>query len=381
LFADPRLALPNNPVVAPNSIGVQGLTDLGLGRVSPNSNIGGFVFSLQSSTVSLLLRALQTQQRVEILSRPQVMTMDNQTAFINIGQEIPIVTQSTLSATGLAQQNIDRRQVGVQMTVTPKVLPDGRVLMRIIPEVSSVIPTPVQLGNGTIGTALNIQRIETTVLAGDGETVVLGGMIQKSDSKNENRVPWWGELPGVGALFRVRTQQKKKTELVVIMTPHVVRCQADADYIWQQEARKMDWTMSDVVKLHGTAPPIGPLPTPMYERHLNSTSVPPVQIPPPGTQVAPPGSVPPASIPPGSIPPGLGAPPALPSPGELKPPTPKGPQAKSATPAPTVPAVAKSGPSGLPLPSVTEPAPLGVVPAGGPSLVPPAVLPLSLTDR
>src|SRR5207245_2467731 len=146
-------------------------------------------------------------------------------AFINVGQEIPIVTSTTLVAGGLSQNNIDRRQVGVQMTVTPKILPDGRVLMRIIPEVSSVVSTPVQLGNGQLGTALNIQRIETTVLAADGETVVLGGMIQKSDNKQENRVPWWGELPGpLGALFRVRTQARKKTELIIVMTPHVVRC-------------------------------------------------------------------------------------------------------------------------------------------------------------
>src|SRR5205085_959020 len=159
-FADPRLGLPNNPVVSPNTVGIQGLTDLGLGRVSPTSNIGGFVFSLQSDTVSLLMRALATQNRIEVLSRPQIMTLDNQTAFINVGQEIPIVTSTTLVAGGLSQNNIDRRQVGVQMTVTPKIMPDGRVLMRIIPEISSVAGQ-VPLGNGQVGTSLNIQRIET----------------------------------------------------------------------------------------------------------------------------------------------------------------------------------------------------------------------------
>src|SRR5204863_339576 len=79
------------------------------------------------------------------------------------------------------------------------------------------------LGNGQVSTSLNIQHLETTVSALDGETVVLGGLINSTDNKTENKVPWIGDLPGIGALFRYRTEVKKKTELLIIMTPHIVR--------------------------------------------------------------------------------------------------------------------------------------------------------------
>jgi general secretion pathway protein D len=254
-FTNPATALGNNPLADPSIVGLQGLNNLGTGRVSPTSNIGGFVFSAGSNTVNVLVRALATQGRIEVVSRPQVMTLDNQTAYINIGQDIPIVSGSNVTATGVISNNIVRRQVGVQLTVTPKIMPDGRVLMRVIPEVSSVVPTPVDLGNGSLGTALNIQRVETTVVSGDGETVVLGGMISRSDAKTENRIPFFGDLPYLGVLFRYRTQQKKKVELLVIMTPHVIRCAADAEFIWGTESQKLDLNMADVLKLHGVQLP------------------------------------------------------------------------------------------------------------------------------
>jgi type II secretory pathway component GspD/PulD (secretin) len=254
-FTNPATALGNNPLADPSIVGLQGLNNLGVGRVSPTSNIGGFVFSAGSNTVNVLVRALATQGRIEVVSRPQVMTLDNQTAYINIGQDIPIVSGSNVTATGVISNNIVRRQVGVQLTVTPKIMPDGRVLMRVIPEVSSVVPTPVDLGNGSLGTALNIQRVETTVVSGDGETVVLGGMISRSDAKTENRIPFFGDLPYLGVLFRYRTQQKKKVELLVIMTPHVIRCAADAEFIWGTESQKLDLNMADVLKLHGVQLP------------------------------------------------------------------------------------------------------------------------------
>jgi type II secretion system protein D len=245
-------ALGNNPVVGPGIVGFQGLGNLGTGRISPNSSVGGFVFSAASDAFSLLIRALKTQGRIDIMSRPQIMTLDNQTAYINVGREIPIVTSTTITATGLSQQNIDRRQVGVILQVTPKISPDGSVLMRVVPEVSAQDPMPVNLGNGNIGTALQIQHLETTVLCQDGETVALGGLITRSDSRSENKIPVLGDLPLVGAAFRYRQDLKNKRELLIILTPHVVRSPCDADRILAEESRRMSWVLGDVVKYHGT---------------------------------------------------------------------------------------------------------------------------------
>src|SRR5581483_9226160 len=97
------------------------------------------------------------------------------------------------------------------------------------------------------------QTVDTTVIAQDGETVVLGGLIHRADQKNENKIPWLGDLPGIGAAFRYRTQLKNKQELLIIMTPHIVRNRAEAQRILCEEGKKMDWIVGDVVRTHGNA--------------------------------------------------------------------------------------------------------------------------------
>jgi general secretion pathway protein D len=258
------LPLGNNPIVSPGVVGFQGLGNLGVGRASANG-VGGFIFSAASNTFNLLIRALKTQGRIDILSRPQIQTTDNQTALINIGEYVPYVTGSAVTSTGLVTNTIDYKTVGVIMQVTPRISPDGTVIMRVIPEVSSVLPTQINLGNGVMATQFNVQHVETTVSAKDGETVAIGGLIQKRDTKDENKYPWLGDLPYIGALFRYRTQDKSKTELLVILTPHIVRSPLDADRILAEEARRMDWILGDVVKTQGgsgMAPILPPPPAP-----------------------------------------------------------------------------------------------------------------------
>jgi type II secretory pathway component GspD/PulD (secretin) len=293
--------LGNNPVVNPSQVGFQGLTNLGTGRQSPNNpGFGGFVFSANSGTVSMLIRALQVQSRLEILSRPQIMTLDNQTALINVGQDFPLIGSSNVTATGIVTTNVVRRQVGVILQVTPKISLDGRVVMRIIPEVSSVIEPPITLATGVFSNAIKIQHLETTVIAEDGQTVVLGGMISKSDNIVDNKVPWLGDLPGVGAMFRYRTKMTAKTELLIIMTPHIIRAAPDADRILATESSKMAWKLPNVLGIQGWSG---------MDPVLRSVA-------PPG--LAPVPQAPP--VPPGMLPPPADADGTLPSPRQLAPP-------------------------------------------------------------
>jgi hypothetical protein len=144
----------------------------------------------------------------------------------------------------------------------------------------------VQLGNGSFGTSYNDQKVDTTVLVGDGETIAIGGLIQKRDNKSENKIPWFGDLPYIGALFRFRSQEKTKTELMVILTPHIIRSRLDADRILAEESRRMDWIIGDVIKTHGTTglqPILPPLP---LDRNLQSHE------PAPGTCPLPPAPLP-----------------------------------------------------------------------------------------
>jgi type II secretory pathway component GspD/PulD (secretin) len=254
------IPLGQNVAVNPAVVGYQGLGNLGVGRISPTSGIGGFVFSAASDSFNLLIRALKTQGRMDVLSRPQLMTLDNQQATILVGQYFPYLSATNVT-TGVVTSTVSYANLGVQLTVTPRISPDGKVLMRVTPSVSSAAAT-IALGGGINGTPFNVQTVDTTVLAGDGETVAIGGLIMKTDNKAENKIPWFGDLPGVGALFRYRTQSKSKRELLVIMTPHIVRSKYDADVILSQEAKRMDWVLGDVVKVHGTTglEPILPAP-------------------------------------------------------------------------------------------------------------------------
>jgi type II secretory pathway component GspD/PulD (secretin) len=279
-FNNVTVPLGNNPAGGPGIVGFQGLSNLGVGRVSPNvTNVGGFVFSAQSGVFNLLIRALKAQGRLDVLNGTNLTALDNQTATLNIGQNIPIVANTTVSL-GVTTQAIERLNVGVNLQVTPRINPDNSVLMRVTPQVSSVLSTTVPLGAGTFGTSINIQQVDTTVLAGDGETVAIGGLISVRDQKNENKVPWFGDLPYVGAAFRYRTQVKTKTELLVIMTPHVIRSRLDADHILAVESSKMaPLRWGEIMQIHGPSG-LDAIVRPAGAEHgANVFGLPPVPIP------------------------------------------------------------------------------------------------------
>ena len=218
--------LGGDTTIAPATVGVQGVTNLGLGRANKNSNLGGFVFSMSSDAVSVLIRALATQERVNIISAPTIVTTDNQAARILVGSSFPYISSSvmTTATTGIptVTNSITYKDLGIQLQVTPKIAPDGTVTMRVIPEVSSEQQnTTIQVSNSVFATAFNVQTIETTVIVHDGETVAIGGLIAATTDRNETKVPWLGDLPWIGAAFRYRQQTKNKTELVVLLTPRV----------------------------------------------------------------------------------------------------------------------------------------------------------------
>ena len=242
-------ALPNTTQAQQTTVGFQGLGNLGVGRASNNG--GGFVFSAASDTVSVLIRALKQQGRIDVMSRPQLTLTDNQTGFFQVGSQFPRITSTTLAGTGTSQQSIEYVDIGIVLRITPRISPDGKVLMRVEPQISSANPTQVALGGTTTASPIDIQTVQTTVLATDGETVVLGGLIQKNDVKNENKIPLLGDIPWLGAAFRYRTQQQTRRELIFIMTPHIIRSDADMAKIVAEEAKRISWSTNDLEKIHG----------------------------------------------------------------------------------------------------------------------------------
>lgn len=182
------------------------------------------------NNLSALASFLETSNSGNILSTPNLMTLDNQEAQIMIGQDVPVVTgsysSSGSSATATPFQTFERRKVGLSLRILPQVSEGGMVRMKIIQEASSVVTGSV---NNASGPTINTRTIETAVQVQDGGLIVLGGLLQDSLSDVENKVPGLGDVPLFGALFRHTSKARTKTNLLVFIRPKTLRsAQADA---------------------------------------------------------------------------------------------------------------------------------------------------------
>jgi len=253
-------ALGNNTSAGnPRIVGSQGISNLALGRSNPTLGYGGLVLSASSEAVSVLVRALKDQRRLDILGRPQIMTVDNVMATIHVGENVPYITQVN-PATNLASQtfSVDFTDVGIQLQVTPRINPDGLVVMNVTAIRSQLGPESegIPISVAADGTVIRSPRIEiaetnSTVSAMNGQTVVLGGLITKDTSQITHRVPWLSDVPVLGRLFRFDGTTVEKTELLFILTPHVVESEEEAERVKRIEAARIDWCLNDVLEIHG----------------------------------------------------------------------------------------------------------------------------------
>lgn len=238
-------------------VGKQALSSFAVGRTAPELGFGGLVLSAGSKSVNVLLRALQQNQRLEVLSRPQVMTIDNQPAFIQVGQKVPRITNFTINQIG-QNTSIALENVGLILGVTPRISPEGMVVMEVNAEKSDVAPEaegiPVSVSStGAVvrSPRYNITSAQTTVSTASGETIVLGGLITRSEQTIDRRVPYLSNVPVLGWMFRYDQYLAKRTELLIILTPHVVRNARDSERLKQIEAARMHWCAAEVHAIHG----------------------------------------------------------------------------------------------------------------------------------
>lgn len=170
-----------------------------------------------------LARALETRGMANILSTPNLMTLDNAEAKIVVGQNVPFVTGTSLppSAGGVANpfQTIERKDVGLTLKIKPQVSEGGTIKLEIYQEVSNVAPTSV---SGASDLITNKRSIETKVLVDDGHTIVLGGLIEDNRAEIEQAVPGLGRLPLIGWLFRYKQKTGKRTNLMVFLRPVII---------------------------------------------------------------------------------------------------------------------------------------------------------------
>lgn len=263
-FGDANQGLGNSgsasSLATAGAVGAQGLSSFGVGRVSQAAGFGGMVLSASSNSISMLLRALQQSQRLEVLSRPQIMALDNQTGRAFVGQVVPYITQSSLEANGARTNTVTFQDVGLELLVRPRISPDNLVVMEVFAAKSELgsIQDGVPISIAPNGSAINAPIIstisaETTISAISGQTVVLSGLIVKRDRELHRRVPLLADIPLIGDLFRFDSKQVQKAELLIVLTPHVIRSRQQSEMLKQVESARMSWCLSDVVAINGPA--------------------------------------------------------------------------------------------------------------------------------
>ena len=185
-------------------------------------DFGGYSTAITGSDFNFMLRALKDQGRLEVLSRPQIVTADNKPAAINIGQRVPLITDSRVTERGDTINSFRYEDVGVNLSVTPKISPDGFVKMEIGTTNSALSSSSVELNKSATVPIINQRRANTTVSVQSGQTIIIGGLIATLDDRRVKKLPVLGSIPYLGALFRSTHTARERKELLILLTPQVL---------------------------------------------------------------------------------------------------------------------------------------------------------------
>ncbi len=191
-----------------------------------------------------LFTALQSDTDVNILSAPNIMTTDNEEAEIVVGQNVPFIASRSTSETNLSNvfATVQRQDVGITLRITPQISEGDVVRLNIHQEVSAIVPN-AQLDPNLVGPTTTVRSADTTVTVKDGQTVVIGGMIADNISNSESKIPFLGDVPVIGHLFRINQESRNKINLLAFLTPHIIRDEHDAEAISLERRRAIKRAM------------------------------------------------------------------------------------------------------------------------------------------
>ncbi len=220
--------------------GKSGVATLDLGASGIAAQAPSFSYIIKDAAgVNVALNALQNESDVDVLSSPSLMVLDNQTATINVGDEIPVPSRqsiSNLDPSAPTVNEIQYRKTGVTLTVTPRVNSGGLVTMEIVQEVSSAVSTTT---SDIDAPTIQNRMVESVVAINSGETIVLGGLIQDNASASESGIPGLHKIPLLGKLFGRTKNELSRTELLVLITPRVVGNRGEARAITDEFRAKL----------------------------------------------------------------------------------------------------------------------------------------------
>lgn len=224
----------------PNSIGYsQGASAI------PTQIFPGLSGSLLSGDISATLNALQSITTVKVISSPKLMVLNNHSASLQVGDQVPISTGNLSTGTGVGGDpavvnEIQYLPTGVILQVTPRVNDSGMVLLDISQEVSDVKPGTASGGSATVPTpTIQDRKFNTSIAVRDGQTIALGGLIRDNTSHNGGGIPFLSEIPYLGSLFGTTDNKEDRTELLVLLTPRVIRNRQDEESVTEELKRKI----------------------------------------------------------------------------------------------------------------------------------------------
>ena len=201
----------------------------------------GAFYRILGQDVTATLRALSAVTKTEILSRPSVLTRNNQQATIMVGQSVPIITNSRVSdQTNTTINTVQYQDVGIILRVTPFITQEGLVEMIVSPEISSLSATTVPIGNNVSSPVIDKRSADTVVVTPSDKTIVIGGLISSQLGDRDSKVPILGDIPLVGLAFKRKQKTDVKTELLIFLTPHVIRTPEDLSTTTEREKAKLE---------------------------------------------------------------------------------------------------------------------------------------------
>jgi general secretion pathway protein D len=199
----------------------------------------GLAISVVETNVNATLRALARENKLDVLSRPYILASNNQLATITVGQVVPIVTNTRVTDTGQTINSITYQDIGIILNVTPHINPDGLVILDVAPEISQLTTSTIPISENLNAPVFDLRSADSRVGIKDGQTIVIGGLMEDKKTTDVQKVPLLGDIPLVGMLFKRTVTQKTKTELLIFLTPHVAQ---SPDYLKPMSEDEMEGT-------------------------------------------------------------------------------------------------------------------------------------------
>lgn len=185
---------------------------------------GAGLYQVLGQDFQVTLRAIAQAGKTEILSRPSILTRNSQQATISLGQEVPLVTNTRFDTLGNQINTVTYTSVGIILRVTPFITSDGMVEMIVSPESSGLADRSqwVPISGGALAPVINSRVADTVVVVPNGQTVIIGGLMQNSKMQQDSKIPYLSSIPMLGNLFKHTVKDNGKTELLIFLTPHIV---------------------------------------------------------------------------------------------------------------------------------------------------------------